>query len=65
MYPEIPGRNGVADQVLPLKYLFKSMFTAQVIKIFSKTLQSWIEAHISQIAAVLLQDEEETKEYLL
>lgn len=41
------------------------MFTAQVIKIFSASLQSWTEAHISQIATMLLQDEEETKEYLL
>lgn len=41
------------------------MFTAQAIKIISKSLHSWIEAHVSQIATVLLQDEEETKEYLL
>lgn len=31
------------------------MFTAQVIKIFSKSLQNWTDVHISQIARMLLQ----------
>lgn len=53
MYPEIPGRNSVADLSSPSVDLFKPMVTAQVIKILSKSLQSWIRAHVSWISTML------------